>query len=198
MATYTPSVNGKDNPEIEKPWSTAPEDNHPVDTNLRRSRRRSLWMLVIGVVVTLFTYQYFHHGLWGKLNNYNKLPLLVLSGTTVTGNHLNLEVYRPNGPDTYGSFVEQVSISTPGQASAVEKWTPSMLSAVSKTDIRNAYHYQQVKTGPWGLVVPLASKASVQLPLSSSAVSILQPGVQAKITVEDVSGVKWTYVTQVN
>jgi hypothetical protein len=196
MAIYTPSVNDK--VKHQEPWSADSESNNHADINSRRTQRRSLWMLIIGAVVTLFTYQYFHHGLWGTLNNYNKLPLLVLNGTTVRGNHLNLEIYRPNGPDTYGSFVEQVSISTPGQASAVEKWTPAMLSAVAKTDIRNAYHYQQVKAGPWGLVVPLAAKASVQLPLSSSAVSALQPGAQVKITVEDVSGVKWTYVTKVN
>lgn len=165
--------------------------------NARRTRNRSLWMLLIGAAGTLFTYQYFHHGLWGKLNNYNKLPMVALKGSVVQGSQLHLELYRPNGPDTYGSFVEQVSVSAPGGTASLETWTPKMLAGIAPGQIHNVYHYQQIKTGPWGLVVPLAAKATVQLPLSPSALTSLKRAGQAQITVEDVSGVDWTYVAPV-
>jgi|GEM_PF-4040060 len=159
----------------------------------RRIRNHSLIMIVLGVFFTLFTYQYYHHGLWGKLNNYNKLPLLVLKGTTIKGNELSLTMYRPNGPDTYGSFVEEVTLRVPSSSSPVETWTPSQLSQVSPANIKNAFKYQHIKTGPWGLVVPLAAKATVNLPISPAAMSAIQQAGMAQVTVDDVSGVAWTY-----
>ena len=158
-----------------------------------RVRKQSVFMLVVGIFFTLFTYQYFHHGLWGKLNNYNKLPLIVLSGTTVQGNQLNLILYRPNGPDSYGSFVEKVTLTVPGASAPVETWTPSELAKIPSGDIHNAYPYQVIKTGPWGLVVPLSAKATVKFPLTSAARSEIQRAGKAEVMVEDVSGVKWTY-----
>lgn len=159
----------------------------------KRIRNHSLVMLVLGVVITLFTYQYFHHGLWGKLNNYNKLPMLVLNGTTVKDGQLNLSIYRPNGPDTYGSFVEEVTLAKANSTTPLETWTPSMLSKVSPEDIENVYTYQHVKTGPWGLVVPLAAKATVALPIDTTAMTAIQQSGSAQVTVQDVSGVSWTY-----
>ncbi|QQE79253.1 TQO small subunit DoxA domain-containing protein [Alicyclobacillus sp. SO9] len=157
-----------------------------------RVRMQGIAMLLVGVFFTLFTYQYFHHGLWGKLNNYNKKPMVTLQGTTIKNNQLNLALYRPNGPDTYGSFVEKVAVSVPGTANPVETWTPTVLAKVSKGDITNISKFQHVHTGPWGLIVPLAAKAKVDLPLNAAAQSAVQKAGQAVVTVQDVSGAKWT------
>lgn len=160
-------------------------------------RNQSLFMLIIGAFFTLFTYQYFHHGLWGKMTNYNKLPLIQMQGTTVQNDQLNLTLYRPNGPDTYGSFVEKVTVSVPGTKQPVQTWTPSTLSKVASADIHNVFKFQQVKTGPWGLVVPLSAKATVQLPLDSNSQAALSQAGKALVTVEDVSGTKWSYTAAV-
>lgn len=157
-----------------------------------RLRAKSIFMLIIGAFFTLFTYQYFHHGLWGKLNNYNKVPLVQLQGTTIENSQLNLALYRPNGPDTYGSFVEKVAVAVPGSANPVETWTPAALAKVSKGDITNITKFQHVHTGPWGLVIPLAAKAKVTLPLNTTAQSAVQKAGKAVVTVEDVSGATWT------
>lgn len=164
----------------------------PVDAKERAVRRTSIVMLVIGLFFTLFTYQYFHHGLWGKMVNYNKLPKLVLSGSTVSQNRLNLSIYRPDGPDSYGSFVEQVALKVPGQSAPVAVWGPSDLSKVAKGNISNKYHFEQIKTGPWGLVVPLSSKAVIQLPLSQEESAAIASANSITVAVQDVSGLHWS------
>lgn len=167
--------------------------HRPQTKTNHRVRTQSVVMLVIGLFFTLFTYQYFHHGLWGKLNNYNKLPLIKMQGTTVQNNSLMLTLYRPNGPDTYGSFVEKVAIFIPSQKQAIETWSPTTLAQMDPTDIHNAFKFQHVHTGPWGLVVPLAAKATVNLPLTSTAAAAVTQAGTATVTVQDVSGVSWTY-----
>ncbi|CAB1130050.1 Thiosulfate dehydrogenase [quinone] small subunit [Candidatus Hydrogenisulfobacillus filiaventi] len=153
--------------------------------------KQSWGMVIVAAALTLFTYQAFHHGLWGKLVNYNKTPKLTLSGTRLTTRDLSLDIYRPNGPDTYGSFVVQVALTEPGRATPVEVWGPKALAALPATAIRNRYHFQQVKEGPWGLVVPLSAQARVTLPLSPAAARVLAGSRQATVTVEDVSGLHW-------
>ncbi len=162
------------------------------------SRKAGTIMLIIGVFFTLLTYQVEHNGLWGKLVNYNKLPLITMQGTSIQGDVLHLSLYRPNGPDTYGSFVEKVTITDPKSKSIIETWLPAALSKVPKAAIKNVYHYQKVKAGPWGLVVPLAAKAAVTLRLNTKAQAILATQHSAKITVEDVSGVKWSFESNVS
>lgn len=186
MSTYTPVADAPSEPYS----STKAKTKAKYKT---RVRNQSLAMIAIGIFISLFTYQYFHHGLWGKLNNYNKSPLIALNGTSIHGNDLNLTLYRPNGPDTYGAFVEKVTMTIPGTTDPIETWTPSMLSQIAPNEIQNAYPYQRVKTGPWGLVIPLSAKAVVKLPLSSDAMDAVSKASQAEVTVEDVSGIKWTY-----
>lgn len=154
---------------------------------------QGLFMLVVGIVISLGAYQYQHHGLWGKMVNYNKTPRLVLQGTTIQGNQMELKVSRPDGPDTYGSFVEKVTLTRPNQTSPVAVWTPPSLKNIAKGNIHNVYPYERIKTGPWGLVVPLSAKATIDLPLTASTMSSLQNTKQVKVTVEDVSGLKWSY-----
>nr|WP_242939460.1 TQO small subunit DoxA domain-containing protein [Sulfobacillus thermosulfidooxidans] len=55
-------------------------------------KKQSIGMLIVAMFLTLWAYQFEHHGLWGKLVNYNKAPKLVLTGTTVSPHTLNLEV----------------------------------------------------------------------------------------------------------
>lgn len=148
-------------------------------------------MVAIAVVFTLVAYQYEHHGLWGKLVNYNKSPALILQGTKINGGVLTLAIYRPNGPDTYGSFPTQVEVLTHGGADVVESWGPSELAALPKSAIKNHYPIQKIAVGPFGLVVPLSAKGKVTMPLSAAATKALAGASQVGILVKDVSGLAW-------
>lgn len=168
------------------------EDTLPA--NERAIRRISVFLVVVAAFLTLFAYQFEHHGLWGKLVNYNKAPLVTLTGTHFTKGSLSLSLYRPNGPDTYGSFVEQVALISPQTGQPLEVWGPRTLATVPRQRIHNTYQFQKVSTGPWGLVVPLSARATVQLPLDRSTQSALKDFHKVRLTVQDVSGLTWQIV----
>ena len=155
------------------------------------ARKQSLGMVVVAVFLTLTAYQFEPHGLWGKMVNYNKEPNLNLTRTGLTPATLNLGIYRPNGPDTYGSFIVSVAIADSTNRKLIELGGLRQLAHVLNTAIRNIYHFQKISHGPWGFVVPLSAKGIVHLPLSTQAKTTLSHTRRVTVTVADVSGLKW-------
>ena len=166
---------------------------NPVSSPVKTAilKKQSIGMLIVAVFLTLWAYQFEHHGLWGKLVNYNKTPKLVLAGSSVNHNALNLDVYRPNGPDTYGSFVVQVAIRGIQETTPAEVWGPKQLARIGSHAIHNKYFFQKVSDGPWGFIVPLSAQAVIRIPLTNQALSRLTGQTKAVVTVEDVSGLQW-------
>ncbi len=198
-----PQGQGKKQKEIElgKGWyemSTPAEQDRQSQPETSVQKKQALGMLIVGVVITLFTYQVFHHGLWGKLQSLGKAPKLVLTGTKISPQMLDLAVYNIDGPGTYGEFATKVTVSIPGQSAPVEVWNAKQLSGVPGRQIHNYYPFQKISTGAFGLVVPLAAKGTVDLPIDSHGAALLAHSTTATIMVEDVSGLKWTATEQVH
>ncbi|POB12139.1 MAG: hypothetical protein C7B44_08445 [Sulfobacillus thermosulfidooxidans] len=159
----------------------------------KNQKRQALGMLIVGVVITLFTYQVFHHGLWGKLVNYSKKPDLVLTGTHVTPHMLDLELYNTGGSGVYGEFTSMVAL-TSSTGKVYEIWNGQQLHKISKESIHNVYHFEKIAPGPHGLIVPLSAKGTIRLAINRP----IPPGTQVTVTVEDVSGIKWHMLTTVH
>lgn len=140
--------------------------------------------------VTLWSYQVLHNGLWGKLHNDSKKPNLQIQAKAVQPDGtIKLNMYRDNGPDTYGSFVVEVKVND-GNGKLVEDLKAGDLAKVQPQAIENHLPLKKVTTGPYGLTVPLAADATVTL--SPSTPASLQSGEPVTVTVFDVSGAKWT------
>lgn len=107
--------------------NTASNQNNMAQTETPMQKKQALGMLIVAVAITLFTYQVFHHGLWGKLQSLGKAPKLVLTGTNITPSTLKLAVYNTNGPGTYGEFTTKVLLTVPGQAAPAEQWNAAQL-----------------------------------------------------------------------
>lgn len=157
-------------------------------------KKQSIGMTIVAIVLTLSAYQFAHHGLWGTLVNYNKTPKLVLSGSAIHKGALQLAVYRPDGPDTYGSFIVTITITGDHSAIPAEVWGPKQLAHINARAIHNTYYFQRVVKGPWGLIVPLSARAHIDLSLSQTAQAQLRTTRRATLSVEDVSGLKWQTV----
>ena len=56
-------------------------------------------------VLTLFTNQYFHGGVFGDLHNKSVKPKLELSNVVKKNQTISVELYRVEGADVYGSFL---------------------------------------------------------------------------------------------
>ncbi|MCL4318868.1 MAG: hypothetical protein M1596_03100 [Firmicutes bacterium] len=179
--------------------------NRPIGSQAKRTalqdigvRRKSWTLLIIAVIVSLLAYQLEHHGLWGKLINYSKTPQISLAGTGITSQDVSLGLYRTEGPATYGAFIVQVTLEGVNGHRSWEVWGPKSLASLPHSALSNRYHFQKVNRGPWGLIVPLAAKAQVRLPLNAYAVRQLKDAKRARIIVQDVSGIHWSRVVRVH
>lgn len=148
---------------------------------------------IIAMFIALYTYQALHGGLYGKLFNLSKIPKIeVLNANLTKDGSINLTVYRANGPDTYGAFVEEIAIFN-DKGDLVEKIKPNSEN-ISKNDIKN-YYFNKVTPNKFSLVVPLGAKASINIKPKNNL--SLSKG-DYKIELIDVSGLKWSREISLN
>lgn len=154
----------------------------------------SLVMSIVGAGVMLWSYQVIHNGLWGKLHNDSKTPHLVLAAKGLQSDGtLKLNVYRDNGPDTYGSYIVEVQVKDGGQM--VEDFKAGDLAKIPATAIENHLAMKKVTAGHYALTVPLAADSTITMTPSTPVT--LTSGDKVTITVFDVSGAKWSTNTTV-
>lgn len=61
-------------------------------------------------ILTLYTNQEFHNGVWGPLHNKSVKPKLEISNADIHNDALNFKVYRIEGADVYGSFLIGITL----------------------------------------------------------------------------------------
>lgn len=155
----------------------------------RKLSRLTLVVSIIAAFVMLSTYQAIHNGLWGQLHNDSKKPHLVLTAASAQADGtVKLNVYRDNGPDTYGSFIVDVQVKDGG--SVVEEFKAGDLAKTPAANIVNHMPLEKVAAGRFGITVPLAGNAA--LTLTPPAPASLTAGDKVTITVFDVSGANWS------
>jgi len=105
---------------------------------------------------------------------------------------LTLTIYRTDGPDTYGSFVEDI-VLLDNKGNLIENIKPNNKN-ISKNDIKN-YYFNKIEPNKYSLVVPLGAKATLNIkPQKDLSLS------KGNYTVEliDVSGLKWSKNVSLN
>lgn len=151
-------------------------------------------IVLLGTIViffmTLFTNQYFHNGVWGKLHNKSVKPIVEISDTKLTDGKLSFTVFRIEGVDVYGSFLIGIQLKDQDGKVIIDKDGES-LSQFSKSDIRN-YYVAKVVPGKHSLIIPLGSKAV--LTLKEDNLQNLPKGVY-QLILTDISGITWTQST---
>ncbi len=141
-------------------------------------------LLIVGL--TLFTNQYFHGGLFGKLHNKSVKPKLEITHASVSPNQLEFTVFRTEGVDVYGSFLIGISL-TKSNGEVVFELKGDQLAALPPHSINNHY-IAKVKPGKHSLVIPLGSKANLQLEDKQFFPSKNEV---YTLTLTDISGVEW-------
>lgn len=139
-------------------------------------------ILILGL--TLFTNQYFHGGVYGKLHNKSVKPKIEISNIKLSSSELKFEIYRTEGADVYGSFLIGIHLVDENEK-VVKAWTMEDLSKFNKDDIHN-YYVTKVKPGAHSLIIPLGAKADVTLKLESTVVNK-----NHKLKLIDISGLIW-------
>lgn len=147
-------------------------------------------MILIGATailgLTLFTNQYFHGGVFGKLHNKSVKPHIAISDIAVNNNELLFTVFRDEGADVYGSFLIGIQLLDNNEQLIFSR-SQQQLSQMNKTDITNRY-VAKVKPGKHSLILPLGAKAQLRFLMDTA----LEKGKTYTLKLEDISGAGWS------
>lgn len=144
-------------------------------------------ILVISVLIfglTLFTNQYFHGGVFGRLHNKSVKPKIEISNIKASDTQLSFQLYRVEGADVYGSFLIGIQILDENNQ-IVKSITQEELAQFPIENITNHY-VAKIKPGKHSLIIPLGAKADLTLDLGNS---ILKENYRLKLI--DISGIEW-------
>ncbi|UWX61066.1 DoxX family membrane protein [Chryseobacterium oranimense] len=137
--------------------------------------------------LTLYTNQYFHGGVWGKLNNKSVKPKIEICNISLVNSDLKFEVYRTEGADVYGSFLIGIHILDKN-GNILKELNHKDLSEFPKENISNHY-VAKVKPGKHSLVIPLGSKADLTMSLNDI---LTEKEKIHTVKLIDISGIEWT------
>jgi len=136
------------------------------------------------LILTLYTNQVFHGGVWGKLHNLSLNPNIVVSDVTYKNNNTILfSLYRDQGIDTYGAFIIRITVKD-SAGNIIKNFNDEMLSKIPEGSIHN-YYISNIKSGKHSLVIPLGAKAQLAFPLDNLTLG------KYMIEVEDIGGKIW-------
>ncbi len=123
-------------------------------------------VLVISVLIfglTLFTNQYFHGGVFGKLHNKSVKPIVEILNVQHKKSQLNFQIFRVEGADIYGSFLIGIRILNENNE-VVKSINQNELAQFPKEKIYNHY-VAKIKSGKHSLIIPLGAKADLTIDL---------------------------------
>lgn len=139
------------------------------------------------LALALFTNQYFHGGVYGKLHNLSVRPHVTINNAELNNSTLSFTVFRDEGADVYGSFLIGIKLLDESGDIVFEQ-TQTDLSELSKEQIRNDY-VAKVKPGKHSLILPLGARATLVFEDESFT------SLAGSYTLEllDISGIKWEH-----
>lgn len=157
------------------------------ELNLLAYKRILLTVVVFIFGLTLFTNQYFHGGVFGKLHNKSVKPKLEISHLKIDKNEVSFDVFRVEGVDVYGSFLIGISLQDAAgnyllqlNGNDLSKWASGII---------DNHYVAKIKPGAHSLVIPLGAKATIRIPITNQ--SNLQQE-HYTLTLTDISGQVWT------
>ena len=148
---------------------------------------------VLLFILTLYTNQVFHNGIWGPLHNKSVKPELKISNAKIQEDILTFKVYRIEGADVYGSFLIGITLKDENGKTILQK-NGEDLALFPLTNIKNDY-IAKVAPGKHSLIIPLGSKATLTI---RSDVFMDLPKSDYELILTDISGITWKEKITVN
>ena len=148
---------------------------------------------VLLFILTLYTNQVFHNGIWRPLHNKSVKPELKISNAKIQEDILTFKVYRIEGADVYGSFLIGITLKDENGKTILQK-NGEELARFPLTRIKNDY-VAKVAPGKHSLIIPLGSKATLTI---RSDVFMDLPKSDYELILTDISGITWKEKITVN
>lgn len=137
------------------------------------------------LLLTLYTNQVFHSGIFGKLHNKSVKPKIEISDATIEDNKLEFNINRTEGVDVYGSFLIGIQLID-SEGNVVMEKSSDDLSNFPANEIEN-YYVAKIKPGKHSLIVPLGAKADLSIDVNQLNLQ----GQQYTLKLIDISGLEW-------
>jgi len=150
----------------------------------KNQRQLVLISSMLIAAITLFTNQYFHGGVWGKLHNKSVQPKVEISDIRYDAGELHFQLFRTEGADVYGSFLIEIAVLNENGATVLSLGQKN-LSQFPQENIRNHY-IAKIKPGKHSLEIPLGAKADMSMPIEG-----LNRRQKYAIRLTDISGIIW-------
>ena len=147
---------------------------------------------VLLFILTLYTNQVFHNGIWGPLHNKSVKPELKISNAKIQEDILTFKVWI-EGADVYGSFLIGITLKDENGKTILQK-NGEELARFPLTRIKNDY-VAKVAPGKHSLIIPLGSKATLTI---RSDVFMDLPKSDYELILTDISGITWKEKITVN
>lgn len=138
------------------------------------------------LLLTLYTNQYFHGGVWGDLHNKSVKPKIEISDTHIRNGELLFTILRVEGADVYGSFLIGITVQD-NNGQVIFNLEGKALSNLDQQTISNKY-VAKVKPGKHSLIIPLGAKAALRI--KDKALLNIKPS-KYTLTLTDISGLEW-------
>lgn len=148
---------------------------------------------VLLFILTLYTNQVFHNGIWGPLHNKSVKPELKISNAKIQEDILTFKVYRIEGADVYGSFLIGITLKDENGKTILQK-NGEELARFPLTRIKNDY-VAKVAPGKHSLIIPLGSKTTLTI---RSDVFMDLPKGNYELILTDISGITWKEKITIN
>lgn len=143
---------------------------------------------IVLFILTLYTNQVFHNGVWGPLHNKSVKPKIEISDAAIRNDALTFKVYRVEGADVYGSFLIGITLKD-DQGKVIFHKDGEELAHFPVANISNDY-VAKVAPGKHSLIIPLGSKAT--LTINNDEIKALPQG-NYELILTDISGITWTH-----
>ncbi len=157
----------------------------PLPLGANRLNRIALGASVLILALTLFTNQYFHGGVYGRLHNLSVRPHVTISRAEIRSDSLSFTVFRDEGADVYGSFLISIAVLDE-QGAIVFEQGQQQLAGLAAANIHNDY-VARVRPGKHSLVLPLGARA--RLTFRDMVFRQLRGTYILRLT--DISGIAW-------
>lgn len=170
-------------------WLTSGE----LPLSIKQFSKVAISSAVLLFILTLYTNQVFHNGIWGPLHNKSVKPELKISNAKIQEDILTFKVYRIEGADVYGSFLIGITLKDENGKTILQK-NGEELARFPLTRIKNDY-VAKVAPGKHSLIIPLGSKATLTI---RSDVFMDLPKSDYELILTDISGITWKEKITVN
>lgn len=163
-------------------WITSGE----LPLSVKRFGKVAISGAVVLFILTLYTNQVFHNGVWGPLHNKSVKPKIEISDANINNGSLSFKIYRVEGVDVYGSFLIGITLKDSNGKVLLQK-NGEELAQFPLSYIKNDY-VAKVAPGKHSLIIPLGSKAT--LTIRDNTLKDLPKG-KYELILTDISGITW-------